>query len=327
MGTVLVVDDDLVFANSIAELIRRRTTLTVVSTNDPDEAIEVATRESISVAVLDQKMPIKSGTELFSAIKLVDPKLRAIMLTGEASADEVGAALALGYSQYLPKGKIEDLPNLVLREYAAHQADVAIDVATRELTVLSRGRKRYLLWGSRNICKLADLVDLGESHIDDDLWEPILQLNAGEQREHTATWAASSALTLERQIASSLKQTVDLKGVPIPQIAASLEASLAETIRSESTRNQSLSETKGQIFKLPEQPATPDVDYVRSRNFERAPVYRRFLATLAITCDQCSTTSLAPVTLRYFTGRFATRHRDYRSDGTESIVPTGFARE
>ncbi|TQE19510.1 response regulator [Streptomyces ipomoeae] len=65
----------------------------------------------MSVVVLDQRMgPDLSGTELFQRLRAVRPDVRAIMLTGEASADEVGQALALGFHDYLPRAASPNCP-------------------------------------------------------------------------------------------------------------------------------------------------------------------------------------------------------------------------
>ncbi|MFK2724759.1 response regulator [Bacteroides fragilis] len=74
--------------------------------------------------VLDQVMPGKKGTDLYKEIKNINPSIKAIMLTGEASSDEVGLAMRLGFSNYLNKGEILKLPEIVLSLYIQYEIDI-----------------------------------------------------------------------------------------------------------------------------------------------------------------------------------------------------------
>ena len=103
---LLVVDDNLQAALEFARLVTVRARIKAVATDDPDEAIEIIRAHPIKVALLDQRMPRKDGTELFLELKQVDPLLKGIMLTGEADAEEVGRALNFGFSDYIHKSDI-----------------------------------------------------------------------------------------------------------------------------------------------------------------------------------------------------------------------------
>src|SRR5262249_19089883 len=100
---ILIVDDVHAFAESASTLVGTRTGIDTDFATDPDEAMALIEREPVAVVVLDQKMPKMPGTELFQQMRMIRPDLRAIMLTGEASADEVGAAIQAGYHDYLAK--------------------------------------------------------------------------------------------------------------------------------------------------------------------------------------------------------------------------------
>src|SRR5215218_6116056 len=97
---VLVVDDVAGAAEQYARLIRLGTQLNSIGVDDPNKAIEIVKSNPVCVAVLDQRMPGKSGTELFEEIKEIDASIKAIMLTGEADANEVAQAFRLGYDDH-----------------------------------------------------------------------------------------------------------------------------------------------------------------------------------------------------------------------------------
>ena len=110
---ILIVDDVEVAANDFAALIKANLRFNVIAVSTSVEAIEVVKKHNIRVVVLDQVMPGKKGTDLYKEIKNINPSIKAIMLTGEASSDEVGLAMRLGFSNYLNKGEILKLPEIV----------------------------------------------------------------------------------------------------------------------------------------------------------------------------------------------------------------------
>lgn len=121
---ILIVDDVEVAANDFAALIKANLRFNVIAVSTSVEAIEVVKKHNIRVVVLDQVMPGKKGTDLYKEIKNINPSIKAIMLTGEASSDEVGLAMRLGFSNYLNKGEILKLPEIVLSLYIQYEIDI-----------------------------------------------------------------------------------------------------------------------------------------------------------------------------------------------------------
>lgn len=94
---ILVVDDILEAAQDYARLINTKTGLKVIPTSDPDEAVRIVQHNDIKVLVLDQKMPIITGTELLKKLRLYT-KARALMLTGEADIEDLGNAINMNFA-------------------------------------------------------------------------------------------------------------------------------------------------------------------------------------------------------------------------------------
>ncbi len=95
-------------------------------------------------------MPGKKGTDLYKEIKNINPSIKAIMLTGEASSDEVGLAMRLGFSNYLNKGEILKLPEIVLSLYIQYEIDILKKYSLEKSVLLYRDWKqlfsiKYLL--------------------------------------------------------------------------------------------------------------------------------------------------------------------------------------
>lgn len=99
---ILLVDDEESFRQRLATAFRRRG-FTVLEAGDYDQAMAVIQREKPALAVIDLRMPGKSGLELMAAARRLDPELAMVMLTGYGSIATATEAIRLGASAYLPK--------------------------------------------------------------------------------------------------------------------------------------------------------------------------------------------------------------------------------
>lgn len=98
----MIVDDDEVFRRRLARAFEDRDFETRTA-GDFDEAISQAGSESPEFAVVDLKMPGKSGLELVQALKEVDQTTKVVVLTGYGSIATAIDAIRLGATYYLPK--------------------------------------------------------------------------------------------------------------------------------------------------------------------------------------------------------------------------------
>jgi two-component system response regulator RegA len=100
--TILLVDDDAVFRERLGRALRDRG-FEVRTAADADEAETLARADSPELAVVDLRMPGRSGLELVRALLAVDPSTRVLVLTGYGSIATAVDALRLGACHYLPK--------------------------------------------------------------------------------------------------------------------------------------------------------------------------------------------------------------------------------
>src|SRR6185436_1923706 len=82
--SILIVDDDEVYRNRLARAFVDRG-YDVRTAQDYDSAVAAAQAESPELAVLDLKMPGKSGLELVKALAEIDPATKTLILTGYGS--------------------------------------------------------------------------------------------------------------------------------------------------------------------------------------------------------------------------------------------------
>ncbi|MCP3059019.1 response regulator transcription factor [Myxococcus sp. K38C18041901] len=100
--SLLLVDDDATLRERLARAFRERG-WEVTTAGDYDEALVAAKRESPEYAVVDLRMPGRSGLEVVKDLLAVDASTKAIVLTGYGSIATTVDAIRLGAVNYLPK--------------------------------------------------------------------------------------------------------------------------------------------------------------------------------------------------------------------------------
>ncbi len=99
---LLLVDDDRIFCQVLAEALTRRGYL-VTTVHSVDEALQVVTDEAPEYAVVDLSMPGVSGLVLVKHLREMDAGVRILVLTGYASVATAVEAIKLGATHYLAK--------------------------------------------------------------------------------------------------------------------------------------------------------------------------------------------------------------------------------
>ena len=106
---LLLVDDDAVLRERLARAFRERG-YEVRTAGGYDEALALAKQETPEHAVVDLRMPGRSGLELLAALKELDPSTRVLVLTGYGSIATAVDAIRLGAVNYVPKpADVDDL--------------------------------------------------------------------------------------------------------------------------------------------------------------------------------------------------------------------------
>jgi two-component system response regulator RegA len=101
-GRTLVVDDDATFAGVLARALDKRGFAIETALGYQDALAAIETRQH-DYAVVDLKMPDGSGLALVERLKLRNPRIRIVVLTGYASVATAVEAIKLGATHYLPK--------------------------------------------------------------------------------------------------------------------------------------------------------------------------------------------------------------------------------
>jgi two-component system response regulator RegA len=100
--TLLVVDDDVTFRTRLVKALRDRG-IDVTAAADYDEAMMVARNDTPEWALVDLRLPTRSGLDVVHALKALDPTTTIVVLTGYGSIATAVESIKLGAATYLTK--------------------------------------------------------------------------------------------------------------------------------------------------------------------------------------------------------------------------------
>ncbi len=113
MRRYLLVDDNLEFAENVAEILRAQGAEAAIAASGP-EALALARRERFDALLPAMRMPGMGGAELVQAIRHVDPGIAALVITAHAGEEDLEAARREGLVAVLPKPvRVERLLDLL----------------------------------------------------------------------------------------------------------------------------------------------------------------------------------------------------------------------
>lgn len=100
--SLLLVDDDATLRERLGRALRSRG-YDVETAADYESAVAVARHESPELAVVDLRMPGRSGLELIQALHEIDSQTKIVVLTGYGSIATAIEAVRLGAHYYVQK--------------------------------------------------------------------------------------------------------------------------------------------------------------------------------------------------------------------------------
>lgn len=115
-NAILVVDDEIFFRERLVKAFIKRG-LTVYQAGNYDEAIAMIEKHRPSMAIVDLKMPGKSGLEVVQDGLAINEEMKIVVLTGYGSIATATDAIRLGAHSYLPKpADVGDILSSLTRE-------------------------------------------------------------------------------------------------------------------------------------------------------------------------------------------------------------------
>lgn len=128
---LLIVEDDAALAATLTESFARRG-YDVRHASSTDEGIALAQQSPPDLALVDLKLPGRSGLECVQALAGMDPAPRIVVLTGFASIATAVEAIKLGATNYLTKpANTDDIE----AAFARTEGDAQADLSTRPTSI------------------------------------------------------------------------------------------------------------------------------------------------------------------------------------------------
>ena len=134
---ILIVDDHVMVAVALARVLDATGTFSVVGVcADRAEAMEILSRSSVDVALVDLRLGSEDGTVLIREIRTGWPETAVLVVSGASDADNVSRAMDSGCHGYLLKG--QPMHELIAGIEAVARGERAFAPDVREF-VQSRG--------------------------------------------------------------------------------------------------------------------------------------------------------------------------------------------
>jgi len=320
MYDVVFIDDDVRTAREYAEQVSRFTRLRTLVVAQPAEAVEAVRTYRIAIAVLDQKMPEISGTELFAELRQHAPALRGIMLSGEADASEIGDAMNLGYTKYLHKSRFRQLPALVLNEFSKSQTEFA-KAADFKPILLAKASHYLGLAGSTEFW-LEGLTVEAASIVPESSWKLIDTINSGEKKQIVEKYEVSEDIKFEESLESKLSGDIGVSLKVAGAFKSNLSSSIANKLKLAHTLSGRVTREVKKDITLPAEPTDPTALYVRSRAFLWAPTFRRIVCNIVRRIKPHGEQIVTALSVLQPMDQVATKQVDILSDGSRKELAT-----
>lgn len=158
--TLLLVDDDQIFRDRLAQALRKRQH-EVWTAGNAVQALQIAKLESPELAIVDLRMPGQSGLDLVRALLDIDPDTRISVLTAYGSIATALEAVRLGARGFLQKpASVDEI--LMALEADFDNVVVSAPDPPSEVPTLARAEwehiNRVLAECQGNVCQAARLL-------------------------------------------------------------------------------------------------------------------------------------------------------------------------
>jgi two-component system response regulator RegA len=136
--SILIVDDEEIFRRRLALAFTRRG-FAVHEAGDFGGAITALQEFEPKMALIDLRMPGRSGIELVAEMKKLQPNIKMVVLTGYGSVTTASQAIKLGALSYLPKpAEVDEILQAFSKD-----TDLSISIDPQELTPPSLARVEW----------------------------------------------------------------------------------------------------------------------------------------------------------------------------------------
>jgi len=201
---ILVADDHFIVRSGLVSVIHSEPDMRVVGeAADGAQAIELFRKHQPDLALLDLRMPVKSGNETIEIIRREFPAARILVLTAFSGDEDIHRALNAGAQGYVLKSATGEGLVPAIRAVAAGKRWIPSDVATRlamrntfePLTLREIQVLKETARGKANK-EIASALAISEHTVKDHLKNILAKLNAADRTEAVTAAVQSGIIEL-----------------------------------------------------------------------------------------------------------------------------------
>ena len=144
--SLLIVDDDDAFRTALARTMTERG-FAVETARSFETAVALASKQSFEYALIDVRMPGRTGLELLPKLRELDDGTRIVVFTGYGSISDAVSAMKAGAADYLTKPVTAELCERALlgfRKGSEHQSLATLGRENDPIPTLERVEWEYL---------------------------------------------------------------------------------------------------------------------------------------------------------------------------------------
>lgn len=160
---VMVIDDDPSICKTVGLLLEDHG-FNPRTFTDPDEAIDLANKESFQVALIDLRMPKMDGVDVVEQLKRIDERMSCIVMTAYPDLDSATETMRRGTCDYISKPfKQEELIAAVDR--ACQRMGIIYTDETELNRLIGQRIRSHRLSQNLTLRQLSDRTDLTTSQL------------------------------------------------------------------------------------------------------------------------------------------------------------------
>jgi two-component system response regulator AtoC len=149
---ILIVDDEMIIRNFLAETLKRRQ-FDVTTAENGQRAFALLKDNTYDLVITDMKMPDTTGIEVLKRVKSASPDTIVIVITAYASIETAVEAMKLGAFHYLIKPFSPDTIEAVIEKAREHQSLLVENQFLRDEVANKNNRSNHILVGESLVMK------------------------------------------------------------------------------------------------------------------------------------------------------------------------------
>lgn len=317
---IIIVDDVIDFAKQNAAFIETKCRIGCMPLGASDDDLiklkNAILDHPIKIVILDQVLKKDRsllGTNLMPSLRELNPNLQFIMLTGNASREDLFEAKRLGFSDLIDKTEWSDrMSDIIYDHICKYDNSIKIKNTVHHNKVLKRGFFKHWILLSEEV--------VNEEYVDEKKWKSSNRIDRGKDTEKTVEVELSIndelIITSERTIDVNL--TAKLKSLFDSEISAKESNGIKRAQQIKNTMSITTHETLslGQDEKFKEK-------NVIAKVYQENQLYKQILLHVAVVCRFCKHEDIIPIYVFIPLSKKRCRQVYFTDDNKEHYVKTG----